>query len=269
MWTILFGWTIIGFAVGMFISGGFGVMSMNPPQYTLAQVFFSLSMILIISRTGWWLAFEKARSEGWQASLFCFVVFGGAGVLWYFAVSWVQVLRPVVADLAVNAYVQPPWDYPEGTMIKQIRWIKGFTDLRVDVVNSKAEVHDLDFTVKLDVPIAAMDQVSDFPGVNVFPVSSLGVEGMWLFGTDQDGKAASFPIVPTPGFRLAGAYRVHCDKVLSGTTMKLIIASAMPNPESSGSMFISRKPKSINIEGTYRLESDTAPHRLKYDYKFQ
>jgi hypothetical protein len=83
-------------------------MSMNPPQYTLAQVFFSLSMVLIIARTGWWISFEAKDTSTLQSVVFCFIVFGSVGALWYAGVHWVQGLRPKSRVDAVQPILATP-----------------------------------------------------------------------------------------------------------------------------------------------------------------
>jgi len=99
------------------VGAGFAVLSMTPPQYTLAQVFFSLSALFLIVRTGWWVVFESNhQSELMQPALFCFVIFGGAGVLWYGGVHWVQGLRPKVT---ITQQQQPEPKFPTAAEIAE------------------------------------------------------------------------------------------------------------------------------------------------------
>jgi hypothetical protein len=93
MWSVLFGWVFSATMVLAIIGTGWAVLSMSPPQYTLAQAFFTIGALLLISRTGWWIIFESGHQSGWQPVVFCFVVFGGSGSLWYAGVHWVQGLR--------------------------------------------------------------------------------------------------------------------------------------------------------------------------------
>src|SRR5712691_3335314 len=95
MWSVLVGWGFVGIIVGLLISAAFGVLSMTPPQHTLAEVGFSISAVILLTRVGWWLVFEHPTNISWtRMLLFSFFCFGGTGLLWYTAVRWIEGLRP-------------------------------------------------------------------------------------------------------------------------------------------------------------------------------
>jgi len=95
MWSVLVGWGFVGIIVGLLISAAFGVLSMTPPQHTLAEVGFSITAVILLSRVGWWIAFEHPSGVSLAKMLvFSFFCFGCIGVLWYTAVQWIEGLRP-------------------------------------------------------------------------------------------------------------------------------------------------------------------------------
>jgi hypothetical protein len=81
----LFAVTLLGVAVG--------VLSMNPPQFVLAQVCFTASALVLTARVAWWLAIEQSNPSIWHRVLLSALILGTTGVLWIEAVSWVQRLK--------------------------------------------------------------------------------------------------------------------------------------------------------------------------------
>jgi hypothetical protein len=53
-------WGVVSFVLAALIGAGFGVLSMSPPQHTLAEIFFSVAAVILLSRSGWWLLFEHS-----------------------------------------------------------------------------------------------------------------------------------------------------------------------------------------------------------------
>lgn len=58
-WTAVFGWPSVGAIVLLLIGVGWNVLSMSPPQYVIAQVLLTAATLILLARTGWWLAFEQ------------------------------------------------------------------------------------------------------------------------------------------------------------------------------------------------------------------
>jgi hypothetical protein len=96
MLAVLFGWIVVGSVITVFIGVGFSVLSMTPPHYTLAQISFTLSALLLLCRTGWWIAFEQSGEVGKIGrGLAAFVLLGLIGMAWVTSVTWVGTLRPI------------------------------------------------------------------------------------------------------------------------------------------------------------------------------
>lgn len=86
-------WGALSLFAGTLLAIGFGVLSMNPAQYAIAQACFSGSALLIILRVGWWLGIEQSDASLRHRLLLSVIVFGITGVLWTAAVSWAQRLK--------------------------------------------------------------------------------------------------------------------------------------------------------------------------------
>lgn len=95
LWTVVLGWPVVGAIVVLLIGqAGIGVLSMNPPQYTIAQISFALAGLILVLRTGWWLAFEQAPNvKSTHIIIFAFIAFGLIGILCVQSVRWINGLR--------------------------------------------------------------------------------------------------------------------------------------------------------------------------------
>ncbi len=89
MWAFVSNWITITVVVPVIIGIGWGALSMNPPEHIIAQVSFSLAAIILLIRTGWWMAFEQHGSIP-QLTLFSFIIFGIIGSLWLVSIRWVR-----------------------------------------------------------------------------------------------------------------------------------------------------------------------------------
>ena len=104
MWSVLVGWYTVAIVVPILVGIGIGVMSMNPPEYMVAQISFSLAAIILSTRVGWWLAFEQASQvRTSQMALFAFVIFGAIGLCWVRSVRWVSGRRTMAAHIRPHA----------------------------------------------------------------------------------------------------------------------------------------------------------------------
>jgi hypothetical protein len=92
LWQTLFSWAVIG-PVGLLLIGiGVGVMSMAPPEFTVARVCLSSSALILLIRSGVWIV---GFSTSWQQrALAAFLIFGAIGVSWTWAYSWVSSRQP-------------------------------------------------------------------------------------------------------------------------------------------------------------------------------
>lgn len=87
----MFGWGVVGTAVCVFIGIGVGVMSMNPPEYVIAEVSFSLGAIILMTRIGWWLFLEQSdKTSTIKLAFSAFLIFGIIGALWILSLRWIN-----------------------------------------------------------------------------------------------------------------------------------------------------------------------------------
>jgi hypothetical protein len=95
IWNDLLGWAVCAVVAGFFIASAVGVLSMTPPQHGLAEVLFTVGSLMILCRSGWWLAFETTGNASiWQTAIASSVIFGVTGLAYVAAIRWVEGLRP-------------------------------------------------------------------------------------------------------------------------------------------------------------------------------
>ena len=88
MWSALVSWLTVAIVVPVLIGIGVGVMSMTPPEFRLAKACFTFAAILLLLRAGWWVALVGGSAS--SRAIFCFLVFGLAGLLWVESIHWVE-----------------------------------------------------------------------------------------------------------------------------------------------------------------------------------
>jgi hypothetical protein len=89
MSSVLLGWAVVGAAVLLLIGLAGSVLSMNPPAFVVAKTCLSAAVLVLMCRTGWWLAFEL-ETETWERLFGCAFLFGFAGLLWMSCMVWIQ-----------------------------------------------------------------------------------------------------------------------------------------------------------------------------------
>jgi hypothetical protein len=93
LWT----WTAVIIIVSLLIgSGGVGVMSMTPPDFTLAKVCFSLGMALLAAKVGEWLIVTPMSASNTQRIVAGVILFGLIGGFWIASIQWVRAREPVL-----------------------------------------------------------------------------------------------------------------------------------------------------------------------------
>lgn len=123
MLAVLFGWIVLGSVVTVFIGVGFSVLSMTPPHYMLAQISFTLSALLLLCRTGWWIAFEQSGEVGKsERGLTAFCLLGLIGMAWVISVTWVGTLRPQESKRSQSATSESPPNPANGDSESYIPW---------------------------------------------------------------------------------------------------------------------------------------------------
>ncbi|MFH0873045.1 MAG: hypothetical protein V1878_11265 [bacterium] len=100
MCSILASWVTVGAVVPVFIAIGLGVLSMNPPDFTIARVSFTFAAIMLLARIGWWIAFEQ-QGNILQLLVFAFILFGLIGSLWFISMKWIS-KRQELPKKAIN-----------------------------------------------------------------------------------------------------------------------------------------------------------------------
>jgi hypothetical protein len=88
IWQALFGWAVLGTVVAVLIGIGFGVLSMTPPDFTIARICFSLAAGILSIKTAIWLVqLQAGRWERIGAAVLIFGIIGGA---WVWSQSWID-----------------------------------------------------------------------------------------------------------------------------------------------------------------------------------
>jgi len=92
IWQVLFGWAVLGSIIILLIGIGFGVMSMTPPDFTIARICFSVAAAILTFKTAVWLVgLTAGKSERVVAA---FLIFGVIGAAWIWSYSWVSSRKP-------------------------------------------------------------------------------------------------------------------------------------------------------------------------------
>jgi len=107
MWAIFTSWIAVGIVVPVLIGIGVGVMSMNPPDFLVARVAFSIAALILIARVAWWIGAELPRNTSrMNAAIFAFIIFGAIGALWISSLGWVNQRRSLA--LTKDEPAKPP-----------------------------------------------------------------------------------------------------------------------------------------------------------------
>jgi hypothetical protein len=91
--TWMVSWGAVSLLVGLFIGTAIGVLGMNPAQYVLAEVCFTVSGVILLARVCWWLGFEQPDAKLSHLSIIGAVLFGVVGILWVVSIRWIEGLR--------------------------------------------------------------------------------------------------------------------------------------------------------------------------------
>lgn len=92
MWAVLASWITVAVVVPVLVGIGVGVLSMTPPDHRIAYICFTLAALILLIRTGWWLAFEQSKFT-YSVIFFAFGIFGFIGSLWFVSIKWVSGLE--------------------------------------------------------------------------------------------------------------------------------------------------------------------------------
>jgi len=136
------------------------------------------------------------------------------------AFSWGIVL--VKAPLDVGAFMTNA-EYPAGTVIAGIQWRPEFTEVQVWLGNNTDKNYDdIDVVLRPSMPIAAIGQTSNFPGVSFEDKNGISVRLMDIdLGAGQKATAIPMVLLATDA-----GYRIRCPHLPAHSTLKITIALA-------------------------------------------
>jgi hypothetical protein len=139
----------------------------------------------------------------------------GAFGAWRIKRYWHQSEFAVIAATSVA-------EYPPGTVIGQIPWSPRFTDLRVSIFNnSLTDWHDIDLTLRPDVSVAAIGQITNVPDVSFSVAADQTMRQELVIGSS--GKRVVNPLVLIAS---TGGYRVQCKKLARQGRIEIVMAIA-------------------------------------------
>lgn len=198
-----------------------------------------ISMFWILGRTCSW-----SRARRVLATL----IFGG--ILSSFAVpQYVAEWRADHHTLAVKSNILPA-PFVEGQGFAGFRWKKEYVNVWLDIDSGTLPIQNLDFVVRLDTSIAAVGQVTAFPGVTISPQSPVQSAGLIVVG--PDGQES---LIPATGSVISPAYRVQCSNLFAKTVISFSIASLalIPTGVAGPLLFERRPPRTMTITGEYEI----------------
>ncbi len=130
-------------------------------------------------------------------------------------------------------------NYAEGSDVQGLVWKKGWSDLRVFVVNERdVDLKDVDVEFNVGVPVAAVKQIGELCSI----VSEGGITD--IVGTDNStGEQIHFPLGPS-----RHPYRILCAKIPARTAVEVVVA--VTNEDSSD--LTKRRPKEVRFHARYK-----------------
>jgi len=162
------------------------------------------------------------------------------------AFSWKIVFVP--APLPMQALITDG-EYAAGTNIHGIVWKKGFTELRLIIINPSDHDYDnLSLSVQPIEPIAALAQDTNIPGVSFTDNKRVMVSPVNV--NRITGQQTAIPVVI---LATDAGYTVNCPRLSRGTSIEIVMALAeMKNtPEQP-----SQKPPLENKDFMLRIRFD-------------
>lgn len=139
-----------------------------------------------------------------------------AGIVLCLIGGWRPILGPKppgFAALANNV------EYPSGTKLGGIPWSSRFGDTRL-ILFSTEDYKDLDITIKSDVPIAAVGQITDLDARFV-PVANASISQQLIKSDTKKQYANPLVLVAT-----SGGYRIQCPSLPHDEKLEIVIATA-------------------------------------------
>jgi hypothetical protein len=139
--------------------------------------------------------------------------------------AWVKAPLPL---LAVDNNI----DYAPGTFLGGIPWLNEYDDIRVVVTNpTDHDYSDVDLTIKPNLPVASVSQISGSPCSFSDPTNT----NLWL--ADKPLPAGRVTGMPMVVIATDVGERVRCDKIPRHASIEIILAAASPRTPVPGSTF--------------------------------
>ena len=90
MWRVLLTWPVLGAVVLALVINGAGLMTRHPPRFMAAQISFGAAAILLVVKTGWWLAVGAQAVPLSSRLIVACTVLAVVGVWWVAAATWAR-----------------------------------------------------------------------------------------------------------------------------------------------------------------------------------
>jgi hypothetical protein len=247
----------LGFAI-------YGVITGSHDNWRSPWVMLAIMFVLFFGgfALNEWLH-ERTSWHGDNVFLVSGAVPGFIGIIIAFAyiITW-----PVAPRIAFDI---PPFHCEEGSTIAGIKWRKGLIGLTIDITSHDASAKDFDFTITLDrrasnVLIEDIRQITTFPGFVAFPVDHSRPVG--IFVTSTNGKGDWTENGPADG-SLCSTWRVRCDTLIDGGTMRIVVASMRFGTEVGVPPPVGPITR-IEINGTYKSPDSRQAYPLKRDLQW-
>jgi len=262
----MFGWAVVGAAVAIIIGIGGALLGMNPPQYGLAVVSFSVAALLLGARIAWWLATEQDETASTTSLLLlAFLLIGSIGASWAGSLIWVNGLAKR-DPLSISFSGTSIPNYSPGTVIAGIPWDPGYADIRTGFENNGSrDILNLDVTLQMDSFSSLFAQIGRVPimveywGMKFGGPTRLLMSNGGVLQSDQMGG---------DGKTFANCFRLRCDRLINGFPVNLVFASSNPTTNDTihqtptGEIVgIRTNPKYLSVTGTYQIETSSGNRR--------
>lgn len=114
VWQILFSWPVLSVVVAVLIGVGWNVVSASPPDLVVPRVCFSVSAVILLTKTSFWLSGLNANKvQRMGVGALIFAVIGG---LWIWSLDWVASRAGIIAFVNDSARIIIPsviWKDPD------------------------------------------------------------------------------------------------------------------------------------------------------------
>jgi hypothetical protein len=214
-------WEVLSFAFLCVFA--VGLLGMN--SFTAARIFFAISAVVLAAEfvsLARQLLTGSLRQIGYLGSLVL------AGVYCVLMLWWVA-QREIKPDLVFSAATMADaHKYPPGHKIASIEWKPVYADIRLDLMNKRVAIENLDLKIIIDrglapTSIAKVGQISGCADFTAVPFTAMRAATK---EATAEGGDYVHPIEPEPAnIAFAPIWRVTCSRLNSNSTLHLVIAA--------------------------------------------